>query len=335
MIWSKGFTATYYITIVDPITWRDISRMEIVDGSISRSDDVLMESADIETTDLPEGGEAWVRIWLDADQDGITHVPLFTGLTSAPERNINGQTETYKIECFSVLKPADDILTNRGYYIPAEVSAPQAAAWLLQKGVAPVEVEDVVNPPRLKTAVVSEDGETHLTLAEKVVSAIGWQIRIDGRGVIHIEQKPDTVAASFNATDNDVIEMELTDEYDWYSCPNVLRAVSDDLTSVARDDDPESPLSTVSRGREIWVEEASVTLGTNESLGAYAIRRLKELQSPARTVSYKRRFDPDVNVGDVVRINHPKIGIDGLFRVTSQTLELSHGCRTSEEATAE
>ena len=335
MIWAEGFTGSYYLTIVDPKTWRDIRRMEIKGGSIERSEEDLLESADIDVTELPEGGEAWVRVWLDADQEGITHVPLFTGLTSAPSRDIDGLRNSYKMECYSVLKPIDDILTERGYYVPAEVKAPNVAAKLLRKGIAPVEVAEAGELPQLTSAIVSEDGESNLTLARKVLEAIDWRIRIDGQGIIYVEPRTKTTAAIFNSTDNDVIELSLSDEYDWYSCPNVLRAISDDLISVARDDDPDSPLSTVSRGREIWAEESSVTLATNESLGAYAVRRLKELQSPARTISYKRRFDPEVNVGNIVRINCPEIGIDGEFRVTSQSLELSHGCRTSEEAIAE
>lgn len=335
MIWSSGFTATYYVKIIDPKSWREISRLEITGGSIDRSTAELLESADISTTELPEGGEAWVRIWLDAKQGGVIHVPLFTGLTSAPSRGIDGARESFQIECYSVLKPIDDILTERGYYIPAEVAAPQAAARLLRTGIAPVEVESSVAMPCLTEAVIAEDGETNLTLAEKVLNAVNWRIRIDGYGTIHVEPKTENAITMFDVNDNDVIELQVTDENDWYSCPNVLRAISGDLTAVARDDNPESPLSTVSRGREIWVEESSVNLSKNESLAGYAYRRLKELQSPARTVSYSRRFDPDVRVGDLIRINHPEIGIDGVFRVSSQSLELSFGCRTTEEAVLE
>lgn len=332
MIWKDGYTAAYYITLIDPKSWRDIGRMEVTGGTIERTPADLMESADLDMTELPGTGEAWIRIWLDADQNGVAHVPLFTGLTSAPSRDIDGRRNSYRVECYSVLKPLDDILLERGFYIPAEVNAPKAAVRLLKAGPAPVVVEGSGTMPRLTESVVAEEGETKLTLAEKVLSAIGWRIRIDGRGVIHIEEKPNVVVSMFDVNKNDVIELKLTDEYDWYSCPNVFRAISDDLTAVARDDDPASPLSTVSRGREIWAEETSVALGTNETLSTYAMRRLKELQSPAQTVSYNRRFDPDVKVGDLVRINHPEIGIDGTFEIAAQTLELSYGCRTEEEA---
>lgn len=332
MIWSDGYTATFYMTIVDPKSWRDVGRIEITGGSIDRSDSSLYESADVDVTELPPGGEAWVRLWLDANQDGVTHVPLFTGLTSAPSRDIDGLRESYKVECYSVLKPIDDILTERGTYIPTEVSAPRAAARLMKVGPAPVEIDLSGELPQLTDSIIAEDGETNLTLAEKILDAIDWRIRITGKGTIILEPNEERMIQVFNSVDNDVIERSLTDEQDWYSCPNVLRVISGDLTAIARDDDPKSLLSTVTRGREIWTEESSVTLGNNESIASYAIRRLKELQSPARTVSYTRRFDPDIIPGDIVKINHPEIGIDGRFKVVSQALELGYACRTSETA---
>lgn len=332
MIWSEGFSASYYITIVDPLTWRDIARKEITGGAIEHSSSDLMESADIDMTEAPSGGETWVRIWLDAAQSGTEHIPLFTGLASAPARDIDGRRESYKVECYSVLKPADDVLTDRGYYIPAEIPAVDAAARLLRIGPAPVEVSDATQP-RLVESIVAEDGETNLSLAQKVLDSVNWRLRIDGRGVIHLEERSSDTVAVFDASGNDIIEPELTDEQDLFSCPNVFRAISDDQTAIARDDSPESPLSTYSRGREIWAEESSVKLNDKESLAAYANRRLAEMQAPARTVKYTRRYYPGISVGDRVIINHPEIGINGVFQVSSQSFDLSYGCRTQEEAT--
>ena len=332
MLWNEGFTGTYYITTVDPKTWRDIDRMEITGGTVERSTDGLLQSADLDMTELPDSVETWVRIWMDAEQGGVEHVALFTGLTSVPSRDLDGLRESYKVECYSVLKAVDDILLERGYYVPAEMTAPQAAVKLLSKGVAPVVLADVSRYPALRGAIIAEDDETALTMAEKVLEAIGWQIRIDGRGVIYVEPKSDEVVEIFDSEGNDVMELAITDERDWFSCPNVLRCISDDLTAIARDDDPDSPLSTVSRGREVWMQETSVKLGTSESLASYTARKLRELQSPARTATYARRFDPDIEVGNRVRINHPEISIDGVFEVTHQSLELGYGCRTSETA---
>ncbi|MBR2264229.1 MAG: hypothetical protein IJ917_07825, partial [Firmicutes bacterium] len=91
MDWSKGFSANYYAAVVDPATWKDIEIFEIEDGSISRSESALMESADLKTLRYQTNREQWIRIWLDVKQAGdAAHVALFTGLACSPGRDING-----------------------------------------------------------------------------------------------------------------------------------------------------------------------------------------------------------------------------------------------------
>ena len=171
-------------------------------------------------------------------------------------------------------------------------------------------------------------------MADKVLFAIGWRMRIDGLGMIGLCPKPDDTVAQFNPVDQDVLEPSIEVEYDWYVCPNVLRAVQDDLSAIARDDSPDSPLSTVNRGREVWAEETSCDLNTGESISEYAVRRLKELQKTQLTASYDRRYYPEVLVGDLIRLRYPAQGLDGVFRVLSQTVELAHGAKTSEKVEA-
>lgn len=330
MDWNKGFSARYYMTLVDPVSWRDTERIEIVSGNISRSGGSLMEAADFELTELPPS-DSWIRIYLDARQTGDdAREALFTGILSAPSVSWNGVIKTYRTECYSVLKPAADMLMQRGWYAPAEMNGAELAAKLLSIGTLQVEYED--NAPTLASNIVAEDGESNLTMAHKILDAIGWRIRITGRGEINICPQADSVSQTFDALENDSIELAVTDSHDWFGCPNVFRAVSDDLTAIARDDDEDSPLSTVSRGREIWMEESSANLNENESIAEYAVRRLKEEQSLAREISYTRRFWPDLYIGDIVRIHHPAQNIDADFRINSQRIELTHGGRTAEGA---
>lgn len=331
MNWSKGFSAKYYYTVVDPTTWKDISRHELTGGSITRSDSNLLQSARIDLTDLPAEGEAWVRVYLEATQeaDGIRE-PLFTGIMSVPAVEWDGDRKSYSAECYSALKPAADVLLSRGWYAAAGVIGAEAAAGLLAVGAAPVKCEE--NAPRLATSIVAEDGETNLTMAWKIVEAIGWRIRISGDGTIRILPAASEAAATFDSIGNDIVELSVTDTRDWFSCPNVFRAESGDMTAIARDDDEGSSLSTVRRGREIWAEERNCKLNDGESLAGYAARRLKALQSPARTISYSRRFLPDISVGDLVNLNYPKQNISAVFRISSQTIDLGYGARTSEEA---
>ena len=118
MDWGKGYSATYYLAQVDPVTWRDIARIEITGGSINREKTGLIESADIDCTGYDDG-ERWIRVYLDARQNGAAeHVPLFTGLATSPEDEIDGTRVENALQCYSVLKPADDVLLLRGWYAP-------------------------------------------------------------------------------------------------------------------------------------------------------------------------------------------------------------------------
>ena len=105
----------------------------------------------------------------------------------------------------------------------------------------------------------------------------------------------------------------------------------DDTSAVARDDSLTSPLSTVNRGREVWMEERDCDLAENETLAEYAQRRLKEEQRHYLAVDYDRRFNPDVLPSDLIQLGYPKQRIVGNFYVVEQSIELGYGARTSEE----
>lgn len=329
MNWGKGFTASYYAYIVDAKTWRETELLQITDGSISRSNSGLRDSADITCINYSDR-EQYVRVYLDVQQNGASeHVPIFTGLTSAPSRDIDGIVETDKIECYSVLKAAEDVLLQRGYYVPAEVDGGRIITDLLSVTPAPVEV--VGESPALQSSVIAEDGETHLSMVDKVLDAINWRMRILGNGTIQILPQAEETVRTFDPFNADVLEPDLTITRDWYECPNVLRAVSGDLVAVVRDDSEDSPLSTVNRGREVWAEESNVSLNTGESIAEYALRRLKELQLIETTANYTRRYDPDVLVSDRVRLNYPRQGLNGVYEITSQKITMGYGCTTDEE----
>ena len=330
MDWSKGFSSRYYISVVDRYTWRDRRRLEIIDGTIKRETSDLRESADIKCVDYPYDTEQIIRVWLDAKQEGnSSHIPLFTGLATSPGREINGRLVTNTLECYSVLKIAQDVLLSRGWYAPKGINGGDLIKELLD--VIPVEITVDANSPSIKSTIVAEDGENRLSMTDKILDLMNWRMTIDGYGNIHVRPYRKRAVSSFHAINNDVIEPSLSVEYDWYSCPNVYRAVSENSYAIARDNDPDSPLSTIRRKREVWVEDSSAQLQTNESLAEYAERMLKQEQRVSTIISYDRRFDPDINVSDVVNLNYPAQKIVGDYMVSSQTITLGYNAKTSEE----
>lgn len=329
MNWSKGFTAQYYAYILDPITWREIEKLQITGGNISRGVSGLRDSASINVVAYPQGTERWVRVYMDAEQDGASaHVPLFTGLATSPERDFDGKYETNQLECYSVLKPAQDILLDRGWYAPAEINGSLIIQDLLR--VTPARVYVNGNAPSLMSSIIAEEGESNLSMVDKILAAINWRMRLQGDGTIELCPHPLEPTAQFDPLDNDVIEPTISIERDWYNCPNVFRAIYNDLTAIVKDEDINSPLSIVGRGREVWAEETNAELNTGEGIAEYAQRRLKELQKVSITANYSRRFDPDVLVGDLISLHYPEQALEGLFVITDQDIEIGFGARTEE-----
>lgn len=334
MEWNSGFSALYELKTVDPVSWMDAGSLDFTEGKVTRVDSDLIESADLKTKQRVV--ECWVRVYLKARQSGSSaRVAIFTGLATTPKRDLDGRRKTYPTQCYSVLKPAADTLTPRGYYVPAGAPGAQLAAELLSVGPAPVEYDE--GSPDLLSAIVTEDSDTNLSVAWKILNAIGWRIRISGAGFIRICQRETKASARYDAFDRDAIEPKVTDEDDWYSCPNCIRVVSGDRYIEVKDDNPDSMLSISARkaGRggtgEIWMQDNAASIGTGESLAEYGFRKLKEAQAHARSVKYFRRFNPDLTVGDIVNLHYPGTEIDGDFRINSQTLTLGYAVRTEEK----
>ena len=168
-------------------------------------------------------------------------------------------------------------------------------------------------------------------MVEKILTVIDWRLQIEGDGSIYLSSAdPDSidVSAIISPEINDVIETNFSRSMDWFDCPNVYRAIYGDYSATARDDDPDSELSTVSRGREIWMVDDSAALMEDESIGEYAQRRLLEEQIRSEHVSYGRRFLPEINQGDRIRINYPELLGD--FFVDSQSISLGFNAKVNE-----
>lgn len=334
MDWNNGYAASYHASLVDPDTWADGVKIDLAGGNINRTDTGLRHSADIECHDYSYGSDRWIRVWMNAEQAGSNATePLFTGLVSAPERDIDGFIVETPLQCYSVLKPAQDILMPIGWYAAKGFIGADMVKQLLSVTPAPISIEGI--SPRLAQHIIAENNENRLTMADKILTAIGWRLKIDGYGAITICPMPDSESALFSGEVNDQIEPQVKVKDDWFSCPNVFRASTDEASAVAYDYDTASPLSITNRGREVWAEESSVKLSEGESLQTYAERRLREEQLHSSTVFYDRSFAPGILPTDRIRLHYPAHNLSGTFIVTSQKISLDHSATTSEEVRAE
>ena len=235
---SRGISATYYATRVNPQTWSDAGEISIISGEVTKNaSSSIVVSADISVNE-EMGAEDWIRVYMIAEQNGSKErVPIFTGIVSSPSRDINGNTETRKLDCYSVLKVASDILLPLGWFAPARTSGGELIRILLSDLPCPVELDD--GSPNIISSFVAGNNDSKLTVAQEIAEAINWQIKVNGDGSVRICPKPLTIAGTFDNIENDIIEMDVTDSRDIFSVPNVLRVTLQGSAATARDDDPD------------------------------------------------------------------------------------------------
>lgn len=329
--WSKGIVARYYASIVDPNTWRDTEDINILNGNITYSNSGIRNSADISCRNFDHENEYWIRIYLKASQSGESEkTPLFTGLASSPDYSYNGRVEESKVQCYSVLSPAEHIYLDLGWYARAGSNGAVAVRDLLSD-VTPAPIVIDGTSQTLSQNIVAEENETNLTMADKILEAINWRIYLEGDGTIHIAPFSTEPVAVFDYRENDILEMSINVDSNWDEIPNVFRAVGSGISSVARDERSNSKFSIQNRGREIWAQETNCQLNDGEKISDYAQRRLGELQKISKNVDYVRRFRPGINIDDYVLLNYPEQRLNGFFQVNSQTLDLSYGGKVSEK----
>ena len=102
--WTASMQQTFEYYIVDPNTWKDIKKLDIVRSStISRdSDTETLGSASIDVTDSL--GECYIRIYLITIQNGVTEKhPLGTYLVQTPSYSYNGKIRDVVMDAYTPL----------------------------------------------------------------------------------------------------------------------------------------------------------------------------------------------------------------------------------------
>ena len=144
---------------------------------------------------------------------------------------------------------------------------------------------------------------------------------------------------TYNDDNSSILYPDFNMEHDLYGIPNVVEVVysngPDYYYHKVVNDDPNSPISTVNRGREIIYRDSNPSLPgipTEDQIKIYAEQTLRNLSSIEYTVTYSHGYCP-VRLGDCVRLNYSRAGISNVkAKVISQSIECSAGCKVTEKA---
>ena len=341
--WTKSMNQTFEYYIVDPNTWKDVKLLDNVKKcSITRdSESETLGSATIDITESV--GECYIRVYLITIQNGITEKhALGTFLVQTPSSSFDGKIRNVTLDAYTPLLELKENPPPLGYSLFKNDNIMDNAYLICRDHVrAPVVKTDCKD--QLSNNFVANTDDTWITFISDLISNAKYELGLDEMGRVLFLPKQDTASLqpvwTFTDDNSSILYPEITMDHDLYGIPNVVEVVysknGDSYYSRVVNNDPNSPTSTVNRGREIVYRDTDPRLSgepTKIQLDEYADKLLRELSSIEYTISYSHGYCP-VKLGDCVRLNYTNAGITDIkAKVISQTIHCESGCQVTEKA---
>lgn len=343
--WLASMQQSYEFYTVDPNTWMDRDRLtNIKSCRIERDADTeTLASASISMTELV--GESYIRVYLVTIQNGVRERhPLGTFLIQTPTSTFDGKIRDITVDAYSPLLELKEKLPPLGYSVMKGELIIQRVYKLTKENVrAPVTNTLPASTTALYNDFVANVDDTWIRFLTDLLANAECKFDIDPMGNILFAPEQETAALqpvwTYNDDNSSILLPSMSMSHDLFNVPNVVEVIySDDngsLYAKVVNDDPESPTSTVNRGREIIhrvTDPSRVGIPTESYLYEYAERLLKEFSSVDYTVTYTHGYCP-VRVGDCVRLNYTRAGLNGVkAKVVAQSIDCTAGCKVTETA---
>ena len=341
--WTKSMNQTFEFYVVDPLTWKDtIPLNQIKSCSIDRDDESQTRgSATIDVTEVLD--ECYVRVYLVVNQNGITEkVALGTFLVQTPSTSYDGKSTTISVDAYTPLMELKEGLPPLGYSILKDTNIMDIAYDICRERMrAPVIKANCSK--KLYSDFVSNTDDTWTSFVGDLVSNANYKLDLDEIGRAIFSPIQDIASLQhrwvYNDDNSSILYPEITNKRDLYGIPNVVEVLystdSGYLFSRVINDDDNSPISTVNRGREIVYRDTNPGLSgepTQEMLDDYATQLLRNLSCLEHTITYSHGYCP-VRVGDCVLLNYEKAGLHNVrAKVISQNIKCVTGCPVQETA---
>lgn len=341
--WTSTMQQTFEYYIVDPGTWKDVKKIDnVISSSISR--DIEAETLGSASITMSNSlGECYIRIYLVTIQNGIRErFPLGTYMIQTPRYSFDGKIRNISLDAYTPLIELKEKHPPIGYSLMKNTNIMESAYTIMREQMrAPVGRSD--KDDTLFTNFVANLDDTWITFLRDLVANANMRIELDelGRVIFAPKQELETLQPiwTFDTNNSSILYPNFDIEHDLYGIPNEVEVVysNSNMTSsvTAVNDNPNSPVSTVNRGRRITHRITNPEVIGNPSeqqLKDYAERVLRSMSSIAYTVSYKHGYCP-VRIGDCVRLNYENAGLKNVkAMVISQTIDCTPGCPVTEKA---
>lgn len=341
--WTSSMQQTFEYYIVDPGTWKDSRLIDTV-KSCTVSRDLDADTLGSATIDIADSlGECYIRAYLITIQNGVREKhPLGTFLVQTPSSSFDGKARSVSMDAYTPLIELKEKIPPIGYSINKGDEIMETASKLVRDNVRAPVIE-TANSDTLSYDFVAETSDTWLSFVQDLIANAEHSFDLDEYGRILFSPDQDTASLqpiwTFDDSNSSILYSDFTLDHDLYEVPNVVEVLYSDgeKSYYARivNDDPNSPVSTVNRGREIPYRDTDPQVSgtpSTEQITKYANNLLRELSSLEYTISYTHGYCP-VRIGDCVRFNYSKAGLTGVkAKVISQSIKCEPGCPVTEKA---
>ena len=190
---------------------------------------------------------------------------------------------------------------------------------------------------------VANTDDTWITYLTDLIANAKFEFGLDELGRILFLPKQDTASLqpvwTFDDKNSSILYPDFSETHDLYGIPNVVEVLysSDEGYYYSRvvNDDPNSPISTVNRGREVTHRVTNPDLSGNPAQGQideYAKQLLRELSTLEYTVTFTHGYVP-VRLGDCVRLDYSRAGMNNIkAKIISQSIKCIPGCPVTTRA---
>lgn len=348
--WSKSMEQSFEYYIVDPSTWGDKEKLtKITNCTITR--DLKNDTLGSATIDSDEDlNDKYVRVYLVTKQRKLQETfCLGTYLCQTSDWTYDGMRKYMSYDGYTPLLELKEKPMAVGYTIVKNLNLLDRAVSIVTQNVrAPVVAASSTDPSMiLEKNFVAEESDTVFTFVKDLMNIGKYSFGLTERGQIMFEPYTELGALSprwvFDDSNSSILYPELRLKGDIFDIPNVVE-VCYSPTSKAKspirvevvNDDPESPVSTVTRGRRVVYRDTKPPIGdsaTETLVRNYAEKVLKDKSVLEYEAAYSHGFTNSVRLGDCVRLNYEKAGlVNTNARVTKQVIHCTPGCKVDETA---
>ena len=341
--WSKSMQQTFEYYVVDPGTWKDVSRVNDVKScTISwNADSDTLGSATIDIDGSLE--ECYIRVYLVTIQNGVKERhPLGTFMVQTPSTSFDGKVQSVTMDAYTPLIELKEKCPPYGYSILKNTNIMDVAYRLTAENLR-APVVKTITTDTLCTDFVSEPDDTWITFLKDLLANAKYSFGLDELGRVLFTPNQNTAALqplmTFDDSNSSILYPDISMDHDLYGLPNVVEVIYSNGTehyqSRVVNNDENSPISTINRGREIIYRDTNPRISgqpTKEQIDAYAKRLLKALSSIEYTITFKHGYC-GVRLGDCIRLNYARAGINNVkAKIISQSIKCEPGCSVKEKA---